>query len=203
MSRLLVATRNRGKLAELRRLLEGLPVKLVLPHEAGVGDLVVEETGQTFAENATLKAVAHAQASGLLSLADDSGLEVDALGGKPGVRSARFARVGATDAENNAALVAELRARAATPPIRARFRCALVVATPRGETRLVEGACEGSIVLEARGSEGFGYDPHFLVEGGLRTMAELSHDEKNAISHRGRAYAALRPVLEELLARGA
>jgi XTP/dITP diphosphohydrolase len=197
--RLLVATRNRGKVNELRRLLAGLPVELVLPDEAGAADLVVEETGDTFAANAELKALAYARATGRLALADDSGLEVDALGGRPGVRSARFAGEAANDAANNSRLVAELRALGAPEPLRARFRCALVLATPEGQTRLVEGTCEGTITLEPRGSQGFGYDPHFVVGDGPRTMAELSHEEKNVVSHRGRAYAALRPALHELL----
>jgi XTP/dITP diphosphohydrolase len=143
----------------------------------------------------------------MLTLADDSGLEVDALDGAPGTHSARFAHARATDAENNAALLARLASlpdAVATRPLTARFRCVLALIDPYGnggEPLVVEGRCEGTLTRTPRGSGGFGYDPLFVVEGRDRTMAELSEAEKNAISHRARAFAALRPVLEKVLAQ--
>jgi len=206
---LVVATGNRGKLEELRALLAGLPVRVV-----GVGELPGEpprviEDGATFADNAIKKANTVAHATMMMTLADDSGLEVDALGGRPGVRSARFAHERATDAENNAALLAELAALGDPPEaagFRARFRCVLALVDPftgRGEPRTVEGTCEGTITRTPRGSGGFGYDPLFVVADTDKTMAELSEDEKNRISHRARAFAALRPLLEQVLAERA
>ncbi len=165
----------------------------------------VVEDGATFAENAAKKATEVARATMMLTLADDSGLEVDALDGRPGVRSARFAHARATDAENNAALLAALDALGDPPDpqgFRARFRCVLALMDPftgGGEPRMVEGACEGTVTRTPRGSGGFGYDPLFVVTGADRTMAELSEDEKNRVSHRARAFAALRPVLEQVL----
>jgi len=205
---LVVATTNKGKLEELRALLAGLDVVV-----HGIDDVVqprphIVEDGATFRDNAIIKARAVAAATTMLTLADDSGLEVDALDGKPGVRSARFAHERATDAENNAALLAALDAvgdpvSGASPLARARFRCALALIDPfldDGAPIVVEGTCEGSITRTPRGSGGFGYDPLFVVEGGERTLAELGEDEKNAISHRARAMHALRPVLERVLA---
>ena len=163
------------------------------------------EDGETFAENATKKAVSIARATMMLTLADDSGLEVDALGGAPGVRSARYAHSRATDGENNAALLAALTSLADEGAVfRSRFRCVLALVDPivSFEPHLVEGVCEGRILIAPRGSAGFGYDPLFLVEGRDKTMAELDDGEKNAISHRGRAFQTLRLVLEKtLLAR--
>jgi len=206
---LVVATGNRGKLEELRALLSGLPVEVRSVAEVLKEPPVVVEDGQTFAENATKKARAVAHATMMLTLADDSGLEVDALGGRPGVRSARFAHERATDAENNAALLAALDALGdppSPPGFRARFRCVLSLVDPYtngGEARMVEGACEGTITRAPRGSGGFGYDPLFVVEGTDKTMAELREDEKNRISHRARAFAALRPLLERVLSERA
>lgn len=208
---LVVASKNRGKLAELRGLLEGLPVKIVAMDDAVRPPLLILEDGATFAENAATKARAVADATMSLSLADDSGLEVDALGGRPGVCSARFAHERASDAENNAALIAALQAVdhpagegvALTFP--ARFRCVLALVDPyaklgEGETAFAEGVCEGAITLSPRGSFGFGYDPLFLVAGRDKTMAELSESEKNAVSHRATACLALRSVLTRMLA---
>jgi XTP/dITP diphosphohydrolase len=201
---LVVATGNRGKLAELRALLADLPLRVLSAAEVLVEPPVVVEDGETFAANAIKKAVAVARATGSLTLADDSGLEVDALDGKPGVRSARFAGEHATDAENCAALVAALRGRVPDSPegFRARFRCVLALVDPRSardpanpDARIVEGACEGAIILEPRGASGFGYDPLVVIAGGPRTMAEMTDAEKNRVSHRARAFAALRPVL--------
>jgi XTP/dITP diphosphohydrolase len=203
---LLVATQNKGKLEELRALLADLAVDVLSPADAGVDALVVKEDGATFEANATKKAKAYASATMMLTLADDSGLEVDALGGAPGVRSARFASETATDAENNAALLAALEALEATERkaggFPARFRCVLALCDPYadgGEPALVLGRCEGAIVASPRGGGGFGYDPLFVVAGGERTMAELGADEKNRLSHRAQAFQRLRPVLEKTL----
>jgi XTP/dITP diphosphohydrolase len=203
---LVVATRNRGKLLELRALLAGLPLEVHAVADVMREPPVVVERGATFAENAIAKALAIARATMALTLADDSGLEVDALEGRPGVRSARFAHERATDAENNAALLAALEAlgeAAREAHYSARFRCVLALVDPftnGGEPRLVEGSCEGTITRTPRGSGGFGYDPLFVVASTGKTMAELTPTEKNALSHRARALAALRPALERVLA---
>lgn len=207
---LVVATQNRGKLEELRALLAGLDVDVLTPHDVAKRDFVVIEDGLTFAENAKKKARTVASATMMLTLADDSGLEVDALGGAPGVRSARFAGERATDAENNAALLAALDALdASTDGTRtaashtARFRCVLALVDPfleDGEPYIVDGTCEGSITKTPRGTSGFGYDPLFVVEETGMTMAELGEAEKNRVSHRGRAFVKLRLVLEKVLA---
>jgi XTP/dITP diphosphohydrolase len=173
-------------------------VEITHPAEAGLR-LDVEETGDTFEENARIKALAYARASGLLTLADDSGLEVDALGGAPGVHSARYAGPGADDAGRYRKLLAEL---ADVPPKRraARFRCVVALARPAGILSTAEGTVEGAIGFEPRGSHGFGYDPVFLVEGhGGQTLAELPPDVKNAISHRARAVQAAMPQLRRLI----
>ncbi len=206
---LVVATTNKGKLEELRALLGGLPVEVRSAAEVLGEAPVVEEDGETFADNATKKAREVAHATMMLTLADDSGLEVDAMGGRPGVRSARFAHARATDAENNAALLGELE-KLGDPPTAdgfpARFRCVLALVDPythQGEARTVEGVCDGTITRAPRGSGGFGYDPLFVVAGTGQTMAELPDAEKNRISHRARAFAALRPVIEKVLAERA
>jgi XTP/dITP diphosphohydrolase len=206
---LVVATGNRGKLEELRALLAGLPIEVRAVADVMHEPPVVVEDAETFAGNAIKKARAVAAATMMLTLADDSGLEVDVLGGRPGVRSARFAHERATDAENNAALLAALDALGdppATQGFAARFRCALALVDPftsAGEPRTVEGVCEGTVTRLPRGSGGFGYDPLFVVEGSEATMAELGDEEKNRVSHRGRAFAALRPLLERVLAERA
>ncbi len=199
---LVVATQNVGKLAELRAMLATLPVEVLSSDDVLTRKITVVEDGETFAENATKKAVAIARATMMLTLADDSGLEVDALGGAPGVRSARYASARATDGENNAALLGALAALSDEQAVfRARFRCVLALVDPLAsfEPHLVEGACEGRILVSPRGSGGFGYDPLFLVEGHDKTMAELDDAAKNAVSHRGRAFQALRLVLEKAL----
>jgi XTP/dITP diphosphohydrolase len=206
---LVVATTNRGKLEELRSLLAGLPVQLRTPAEVMREPPHVVEDGTTFAENAVKKATAVARATMMLTLADDSGLEVNALDGRPGVRSARFAHPRATDAENNAALLGALDALGDPPEpagFRARFHCVLALIDPfagGGEPRLVEGICEGHVTRTPRGSGGFGYDPLFVVDATGRTLAELGEEEKNRVSHRGRAFAALRPLVERVLAERA
>lgn len=195
-----LATNNEGKVREFRALLGDAPVELMSVRTLLGCTLDVEETGTTFEENAILKARAVCRATGRIALADDSGLEVDALGGRPGVRSARYAGERATDRENNALLLSEL---GGTPHRRARFRCVLAVCVP-GDARVhtVAGSCEGTIARGPTGNGGFGYDPLFLPDGLCgRSMAELSPAEKNAISHRGRAAAAVLRVLAELSSR--
>jgi XTP/dITP diphosphohydrolase len=207
---LVVATHNRGKLEELRALLRSLDVDVLHISDVTKRDIVVVEDGATFEENAIKKAKEVAAATMMLTVADDSGLEVDALGGAPGVRSARYASERATDAENNAALLAALdqidvdpmgtRTTGAYP---ARFRCVLALVDPflnDGEPYVVEGVCEGKVTRTPRGSGGFGYDPLFLVEGTDKTMAELSEEEKNRISHRAKAFEKLKLVIEKVLA---
>ena len=197
MLQLLIATNNRGKLHELLPLLGDLPIHLVTPHALGL-PLEVEETGTTYAENARLKAAAFAQASGLLTLADDSGLEVDALGGAPGVYSARYAGEGASDADRRARLIHALRAVPAPRP--ARFRCVMAIAEPSVAMHCFEGVCEGEIILEERGAHGFGYDPLFFLPEHGCTMAELPSAVKNQVSHRARAAQAALPYLHQLAA---
>jgi len=202
--RLLLATTSQKKLIELRSIFAGLPLTLITLREAGV-DTDVEETGATFRENAVLKAVQYAQVTGLPSLADDSGLEIDALGGEPGVRSARYAGPDATDADRIALVLARLGAMPDLPAARrtARFRCVMALAEPQGLIDTVDGACEGLIADAPRGSNGFGYDPIFLLPELGRTMAELTPAEKDALSHRGRAGRAARPLLERWLLESA
>jgi XTP/dITP diphosphohydrolase len=202
---LVVATSNRGKLDELRLLLARLPLDV-----RAIGDVLaypppVVEDGSTFEQNAIKKARAAAEATGMMAVADDSGLEVDALDGRPGVRSARFAGDHATDAENNTAVLAAIGASGKDAPLRCRFRCVLALVDPWASTPgamqavTVDGVCEGTITLTPRGTEGFGYDPVFVVEGTDKTMAELTRAEKNTLSHRARAFAALLPVLERIV----
>lgn len=195
--RLLVATRNPGKLVEFRALLEKLPLILITPDELGIQD-EVNEPGSTYAENAMLKALTYMQLSGLPSLADDSGLEVAVLRGAPGISSHRFgSHPHATDADRRAYLLERL---AGFPrPWEAQFRCAVAIVTPAGKVLLGEGACQGEIIPEERGNFGFGYDPIFLIpEIGL-TMAELSLEQKNRISHRARAVRAVLPAILSIL----
>ncbi len=193
--KIVLATTNRGKITELRELLASEPFEVVSIADATREPFDVVEDGDTFAENAIKKARAARALTGLAALADDSGLEVDALGGAPGVRSARFAHEHATDAENIAALALALRAKNLTTSP-ARFRCAIALVLPsEAEPIVTEAACEGSVILTPRGENGFGYDPLFVVSGKNRTMAELASAEKNAVSHRARALAKMRDVL--------
>ena len=194
---LIIATRNPGKVREIGEVLAGLEVRLLsLADLPGAPD--VQETGATFEENARAKALAVARWSGKMALADDSGLEVEALGGEPGVLSNRYAGEGAGDADRIAKV---LRLMEEVPDERrtARFRCAAALASPDGRMSVVEGVVEGRITRAPRGAGGFGYDPVFVPEGHRRTMAELTPDEKNRISHRGRALRALRPVIAQWL----
>ncbi len=196
--RLLIATHNRGKLIEYQAMFADVPIELVTLDDVGIRD-DVEETGATLAENARLKALTYARASGLLTLADDSGLEVDALGGEPGVRSKRYAGDNVSDAERNAFLLAKLRDVPAGQRT-ARFRCAIAIATPDGKLWETDGTCEGEIAFDARGTNGFGYDPIFHVTARGVRMAELSTAEKNRVSHRARAAEKARQILMEIVA---
>jgi XTP/dITP diphosphohydrolase len=197
MLRLLLATTNKGKAAEYRDLLKGLDFELVTLDQAGIGQ-EADESYNTFEENARHKAAFYAELGGLLTLADDSGLEVDALNGEPGVRSSRYAGYNATDTDKIVFLLNKLKD---IPQQRrqARFRCVIAVARPGGPVETVEGVCDGHIAMEPRGSNGFGYDPVFYLPDYGRTIAELPPEIKNRISHRGRA--AARALL--LLARTA
>ncbi len=198
--KLLIATHNRGKLREYGELLAGLPFELLTLGDVGIAD-EVDETGATFWENARLKAETYARRSGLLTLADDSGLEVDALGGEPGVQSKRYAGEGKSDADRNAYLLAKLR-EVPRGQRAARFRCTIVIAAPSGQTWAADGTCEGEIAFEPRGAHGFGYDPIFILnEGGLR-MAELPTAEKNRLSHRAHAARGAREILKRLAEGG-
>ena len=195
-ARLLIATNNRGKLREYAGLLGGLPFQLINLAEAGVA-ADIQETGSTMAENAVQKATAYARLSGLTTLADDSGLEVDALGGEPGPLSRRYAGENVSDRERNEYLLGKLRG-IPWEKRGARFRCVIAVATPGGEVETCEGVCEGIIALDSRGEGGFGYDPVFhLPELGKR-MAELTLEEKNRISHRARAAEKAKAILQRL-----
>lgn len=185
----LLATGNRGKLQELTHIFAGSPVDLRLPQDAGVRRPDVDESGDTYLENALRKAAALAAVSGQPALADDSGLEVDALGGAPGIRSARFA---GGDVENVRRLLAELKD---ARNRRARFRCVLALVKPAGARYLAEGCLEGEIAPEPRGTAGFGYDPVFLLPPLGKTLAELSFAEKQTMSHRARAAERLKKLL--------
>ncbi len=193
---ILIATNNAGKLREIRDILEGLSVRLVSLGDSAVLPEPVENAA-TFEGNAELKALHYARLSGCWALADDSGLEVDALGGRPGVRSARYAGPSRDDDANNAKL---LRALQHVPPSRrtARFRCVVALADTGGVLATASGTLEGVIVEEARGCNGFGYDPHFFVPAVGMTAAEMPPEQKNQISHRGQAFRAIRPAIERL-----
>lgn len=196
---LLIATQNKGKVKEYQRLLADLDVNIIGLADVDLGDMDVEETGTTFEENAILKAKAYAQASGKLTLADDSGLEVDALEGRPGVYSARYGGAGLNDAGRRKHLLNEMQ----DVPVEnrsARFRCVIAVYDATSDaTFTVDGACEGRILEEERDAgKGFGYDAIFQPEGFSKSFAEITPDEKNAISHRGKAVVKLPAILEML-----
>lgn len=196
MQRLLVATGNPGKLVEIQSLMDNVEIALITPDELSISK-VVEETGETYEENASLKANAFAQLSGLVTLADDSGLEVDVLNGLPGIRSARFSPLPhATDADRRWYLLGMLQAH--PRPWKAHFHCTVAIATPQGKTYYAQGNCPGEIIPAERGRNGFGYDPIFLLSEIGLTMAELSMEEKNRLSHRARAVKAALPVLHAL-----
>jgi XTP/dITP diphosphohydrolase len=185
MLKLLLATNNQGKVREYQNLLKGCGVELVTPSQVGL-KLDVHESGRTYEENARLKAEAFASASGLLTLADDSGLEVDTLNGEPGIRSSRYAGEGASDSQRVDFLLAKLK----DIPIEkctAHFSCVIALAYPEGKLEFYSGRCDGVITRQPRGTNGFGYDPIFLFPELKKTMAELSEETKNQISHRARA----------------
>ncbi len=194
MPRVVIATRNPGKAKELETLLAGIAASF--ESLARHPDLRLPPEGESsYAENALAKARAVRAALGVAAVGDDSGLEVDSLGGAPGIRSARYAGEDAGDRENNARLLDALRE---VPSGRrtARFRCALALVDSNGSEEVVEGTCEGRVLDAPRGTGGFGYDPLFLPEGETRTFAELPESRKDSISHRGRAAAALREALK-------
>jgi XTP/dITP diphosphohydrolase len=195
-SRLLIATGNPGKLRELRELLSGIPFEILSPAEAGVESDVCED-GSTYEENAILKAATLAQRSQLLTLADDSGLEVDVLGGEPGIKSARFGGKGITDAQRNVILLDRLKG----VPFEhrtARFQCTMAIAEPGGNVKTCNGSCDGIIALKPAGVLNFGYDPIFFLPSLNKTMAELPAEIKNQISHRAIAAGKARTLLERL-----
>ncbi len=193
-ARLVLATSNRGKMGEMRALLSGLEVELLTRDDFREWP-VLEERGHTFEENAAGKALQLSRWAGTPALADDSGLEVEALQGAPGVRSARFAGARAGDAANISRLLREMEGIPGEMR-KARFVCVLVLASPGGRTLEIREECEGSIITAPRGAGGFGYDPVFVPEGMDKTMAELSPQEKNAVSHRGKAMRRLRSLLQ-------
>jgi XTP/dITP diphosphohydrolase len=196
-ARIALATRNPHKIREVTRICADWPVDWVsvqTDDPAAFPD--VDETGETYLENAVLKATAVARAIGLPAVADDSGIEVDALGGKPGPRSARYAGPDASDERNLVELIRSIRGVPAAG-LTARYRCVAALAESGSEVLVhAEGVCEGTLITRPRGHEGFGYDPIFVPVGWDRTMAELRADEKDRISHRGRAFRSLRELLE-------
>ncbi|TEU16902.1 MAG: XTP/dITP diphosphatase [Dehalococcoidia bacterium] len=196
MPKLLLATSNPGKIREYRFLLDGLGYQITTLTEEGIAKTVTE-SGNNYEQNARLKAITYAKLSQLTALADDSGLEVDALNGEPGVKSARFAGEAATDAEKVSFLLAKLNG---VPWERrtARFKCVIAIASPGSRAKLCYGECHGMIAFEAKGENGFGYDPIFSLPEIGKTMAELPFEIKNQISHRARASQKARQVLQQL-----
>jgi XTP/dITP diphosphohydrolase len=198
MNKLLIATNNPGKVEELQDLLKDANITLVTPAQIGL-DLDVIEDGRSYAQNATKKAVAFAQASNLISLADDSGLEVEALDGAPGLYSARYgSREGSklSNAGRRKYLLSQLQDK--PRPWKARFHATIAIATPDNQIHLTDGFCEGEIIPEERGAGGFGYDPIFSLPELGKTMAELSMDEKNRLSHRATAVMKAKEILAQL-----
>ncbi len=196
--KLIAATQNKHKLEEIEAIVSPLGIEPVSLAQAGLADLEIEESGATLEENSLLKAQIVCRLSGCAAIADDTGLLVDALGGAPGVYSARFAGEHGNDAANRALLLEKLKGLRGRERA-ARFVTIITLCTPSGQTLVARGECAGLITEEERGTGGFGYDPLFLPDGQQKTFAELSPEEKNAISHRGRALRALR---EQLAGRG-
>lgn len=196
MADLLLASQNPGKLNEMRLLVAGLPFRVVSPGDLGMSE-APDETGETFLENATIKALAYAGGSGLLTVADDSGISVDALGGAPGLHSSRFGGEGASDLDRNLLLLEKL---AGLPPERrgARFTSAVVAARGKEVLFRVQESVAGSIADAMRGTNGFGYDPLFFYPPFGRTFGEVAREEKDRVSHRGKAFARLREFLAGL-----
>jgi XTP/dITP diphosphohydrolase len=198
MHKLLIATNNPGKLKEFQELLTGMDLELITPSQINL-DLEVIEDGLTYAENAVKKAIAFTQASGLISLADDSGLEVDALDGAPGLYSARYGAADGnklSDGDRRKYLISKLHTK--TRPWTARFRATIAIAHSVSDVQTTEGICEGEIIPDERGTGGFGYDPIFHIPELGKTMAELTMDEKNRLSHRARAVIRARVILGKL-----
>jgi len=193
-AKLLIATGNTGKLKELCRLLGEVPFEIISPAEAGIS-INIAETGDTYEENALLKAKAFARVSKLLTLADDSGLEIDALGGKPGIKSARFGGGNLSDQQRNELMLDTLK----DVPLAkrtARFKCVIAISDAFGRNEICHGECEGVIALSPAGSKHFGYDPIFYLPQFEKTMAELPAEIKNSVSHRARAVEKARVILE-------
>ena len=195
-AKLLVATNNRGKLREYAELLKGIRLELTTLKEQGITE-EVEESGSSLKQNAIHKATAYAKLSGLTTMADDSGLEVDALGGEPGPLSRRYAGDNASDKERNDYLLAKLR-NVPREKRTARFRCVIALVTPDAKVKTCEGVCEGIIAFRSKGEGGFGYDPIFYLPELDKHMAELSLSEKNKISHRAKSALKVRRILERL-----
>lgn len=196
MKKLLIATNNQGKVKELQELLKDTGIELVTPADIYL-NLDVEEDGGTYAENAAKKAVAFARASGLVSLADDSGLEVDVLDGAPGLYSARYhPRPGANDADRRAYMLENLKDK--PHPWTAHFHATIAIAITDQDVQIVEGKCHGEIITEERGNGGFGYDPIFYFPEYKKTMAEMDMDEKNRLSHRAKAVMNAIPILKKI-----
>jgi len=195
MRNVLIATNNEGKVDEIKALLEGLGLTLLTPADLGIA-LEVAEDGQSYAENAAKKALAFARTSGMIALGDDSGLEVDALGGKPGMHSHRFCPIPhATDADRRKYLLERLGDK--PRPWTACFRATVAIAWPTGQVKLTVGHCKGEIIPDERGTNGFGYDPIFFIPELGQTMAELEMNEKNRLSHRARAIQKAIPILKK------
>ena len=196
LMKILIGSNNAHKAKEIQDMLPDYEV--LRPKDIGL-DLEPEENGKTFAENALIKAKAFADASGLLTMADDSGLEVACLNGEPGIYSARYCpKPGADDADRRHYLLDNIRKCGAERPWKARFCCAMAIVPPNGEVRQVFGTCEGVIIPEERGSNGFGYDPIFFKPEFGMTLAEMTEEQKNSISHRGNALKQALPILKEL-----
>jgi len=196
MNKLLIATNNKGKVKELQDLLKDTGLELITPADINL-NLEVKEDGSTYAENASKKAIAFAHASGLVSLADDSGLEVDVLDGAPGLHSARYhPKPGANDADRRAYMLENLEGK--PQPWTARFHATIAIAIPDKDIQIVDGNCYGEIIPEERGTGGFGYDPIFLLPELNKTMAELEMEEKNRLSHRAKAVMNAIPILKNI-----
>lgn len=196
MEKLLIATNNNGKVKELKELLKHTGIEFITPFDIGL-DLEVEEDGTTYAENAIKKAVAFARASGLISLADDSGVEVDALDGAPGLYSKRYSpKPNASDADRRAYMIENLKGK--PRPWKARFHATIAIAASEKDAQVVEGNCYGEIIPEERGTGGFGYDAIFLLPELNKTMAELEPEEKNRLSHRAKAVMNAIPILNKI-----
>ncbi|MDD5092912.1 MAG: XTP/dITP diphosphatase [Dehalococcoidia bacterium] len=191
--KILLASNNQGKVREFVSLISHPAWELTTPSLEGI-EIDVEETGKTFEQNATLKALAYAEVSGMITIADDSGLEVEGLNGEPGVQSARYAGMGASDKQRIELLLSKL-AGVSWEKRTARFRCVIAIAFPDGKVELCQGECPGIIGFEPKGTKGFGYDPIFYMPEFAGTMAEISDEQKNRVSHRGKAAVEARRLL--------